>query len=215
MYPRHRQRGDQRIALGRTCTGTGTGHTDASCTAPNQSTGTGTGLGRAVAATTNGWVIDTANSAGFVPVSTSFGLPPGVSRFKHGLFDVRLITGAARSSATITITYPEALPAGTVYWKYGPTATVPAAHWYVYDASKAVISPDRLSITLTLTDNADGDDLYTTDSVIADPGGPAAPADALAAATSIPTLSEWGLIILSSLMGLGFMLVMRRQRITR
>jgi len=198
-----------------TCTGTGTGHTDASCTAPNQSTATGTGPGRALIAATNSWVIDTANSAGFVPAPTSFGLPPGVSAFKHGLFDVRLITGAAGSSTTITITYPEALPAGTVYWKYGPTASEPAPHWYPYDASKAVISPDRMSITLTLTDNADGDDAYTTDSVIEDPGAPASPADAPTVAASIPTLSDWALIILSALLGLGFMVVMSRQRSPR
>ena len=126
---------------------------------------------------------------------------------------MRLITGTARSSTTITITYPEALPAGTLYWKYGPTASVPAPHWYTYDASKALISPDRMSITLTLTDNADGDDAYTTDSVIVDPGGPAAPADALATASSSPTLSEWGMIFVSCLLAVSGLMQVRRSRL--
>jgi len=123
---------------------------------------------------------------------------------------VRLITGAPNTSATVTLTYPTALPANTVYWKYGPTAGNPTAHWYVYPADKAVISNDRLSITLTLTDNADGDDLYTTDSVIVDPGGPV-----VSNATdpqSIPTLSEWGLIALTGLMGLFGLRQMRRRK---
>ena len=200
-----------------TCTGSGTGHTDASCTAPNQSTATGTGNGRAVIAATNDWVVDTVNSAGFIATSgdPSGKSPPSLPlgyNFPHGLFDVRLITGTAGSAATVAITYPSALPTGTVYWKYGRTASNPVAHWYQY--SGAVISGDRMSINLTLTDNADGDDAYTTDSVIVDPGGPGLPADAPAGATSIPTLSEWGVIILSSLMAM-FGLRQARRRSSR
>jgi hypothetical protein len=188
------------------CTGSG-GGTTASCSAPNASTATGTGTGRA-SISGGTWVVDTVNSQGFVATSAVPSLPPGYS-FPHGLFDVRLITGAPNTTATVTLTYPTALPVNTVYWKYGPTASNPAAHWYVYPAEKAVISNDRLSITLTLTDNADGDDLYTTDSVIADPGGPGAPDGG--GATSIPTLSEWGLIALTGLMGLFGLRQMRRR----
>jgi hypothetical protein len=191
-----------------TCTGSGVGHTDASCSAPNQSTATNTGTGRATVAATNGWVIDTANSPGFVATSTVSSLPPGYD-FPHGLFNVRLTTGAANSDATITINYPSALAANTVYWKYGPTASNPTAHWYIYPANKAVISSDRLSITLTLTDNADGDDAYTTNSVIEDPSGPGAPSGS--GSTSIPTLSEWGLIALVGLMGLFGLRQVRRR----
>jgi len=36
--------------------------------------------------------------------------------------------------------------------------------------------------------------------------------DITAAPTSIPSLSEWGLIILSSLLALGTLLTLRRQR---
>ncbi len=156
-----------------TCTGSGTGHTDASCTAPNQSTPTSTGAVRAVLAPANNWVVDEVNSAGFIPSSGHPKSPPDLlpgTSFPHGLLDLRLQTGTPGSSASITINYPTALPAGTVYWKYGRTASVTTPHWYQYP--NAVISADRLSITLTLTDNADGDDAFTTNGVIVDPGGP-------------------------------------------
>ena len=128
---------------------------------------------RAVLAPANNWVVDEVNSGGFIPTSghpkSPPSLPPGAS-FPHGLLDLRLLTGTPGSSASITITYPTALPAGTVYWKYGSTASITTPHWYQYP--NAVISADRLSITLTLTDNADGDDAFTTNGVIVDPGGP-------------------------------------------
>jgi len=192
-----------------TCTGSGTGHSDSSCSAPNQTTTTGTGVGRAVVAGTNNWVIDPA-SAGFTAAPSN---PPAGYNFPHGLFGIRLITGTPNTSTTVTITYPTALPTGTVYWKYGSTASNPGAHWYQMPPDMAVISSDRLSIALTLTDNADGDDAYTTDSLIVDPGGPGAIADVPAGVASIPTLSEWGLIILSSLIAGCTFLVMRRKRI--
>ena len=114
-------------------------------------------------------------------------------------------TGAAGSTAVVTITYPSALPAGTVYWKYGRTASNPTAHWYRF--AGAVIS-GRI-ITLSITDNADGDDAYTTPGVIADPGGPGVPDDS--STTGIPTLSEWGMVIVSGLLALvGFHQARRR-----
>ena len=174
------------------CTGSG-GGTTASCSAPNASTATSSGTGRAVVEATNGWVVDAANS-GFVSTGSLSGapaLPPGVT-FPHGLMNLRLITGNAGTAATVTITYPTALPAGTVYWKYGRTASNTTAHWYQF--AGAAIAGN--TITLTLTDGADGDDDMTANRVISDPGGPGVPE------TAIPTLSEWGLIMLAGLMGL-------------
>ena len=177
------------------CTGSGGGST-ASCSAPNASTATGSGTGRALVAATNGWVVDAASS-GFVATSSLSGspaLPPGYT-FPHGLMSLRLTTGTAGSSATVDITYPAALPAGTVYWKYGRTASNNTAHWYQF--AGAVISGS--TVTLTLTDGADGDDDMTANSVISDPGGPGVPGGGAAA---IPTLSQWGQIILAGLMAL-------------
>ena len=150
------------------CTGSG-GGTTASCSAPNASTATGSGTGRA-SISGGSWVVEAANS-GFVASSTVPSLPPGTT-FPHGLLNLRLITGSAGSSATVVITYPSTLPAGTVYWKYGRTASNTTAHWYQF-AGAAIAGS---TITLTLTDGADGDDDMTANSVITDPGGPGAPA---------------------------------------
>jgi len=55
------------------------------------------------------------------------------------------------------------------------------------------------TITLTLTDGSLGDDDWTQNSLIVDPGGPGAPLGADGAA-SVPTLSQWGQIALSALL---------------
>lgn len=97
------------------------------------------------------WVLNQALSAGFIPTighpKSPPNLPPGFS-FPYGLFDFTLDTGAEGSTAIVTITYPSALPAGTVYWKYGRTASNPTVHWYQF--AGAVISGN--TITLSITD---------------------------------------------------------------
>jgi uncharacterized repeat protein (TIGR02543 family) len=146
------------------CTGSG-GGTTASCSAPNASTATGSGTGRA-SISGGSWVVEAANS-GFVASSTVPSLPPGTT-LPHGLLNLKLTAGVAGSTATVLITYPSALPAGTVYWKYGKTASNTTAHWYQF--AGAVVSGN--TVTLTLTDGADGDDDYTANGTITDPGGP-------------------------------------------
>jgi hypothetical protein len=159
-----------------------------------------------VVAATNGWVVDAASS-GFVATSSLSGspaLPPGYT-FPHGLMSLRLTTGTAGSSAAVDITYPAALPAGTVYWKYGRTASNNTAHWYPF--AGAVISGS--TITLTITDGADGDDDMDENGTIVDPGGPGEPE---VITTAIPTLSEWGLIFLSCLLAMFGMVKARRRK---
>jgi len=98
-----------------------------------------------------------------------------------------------------------------VYWKYGKTPSSSTPAWYQFTG--AVISSDRLSITLTLTDGLLGDSDATTNGVIVDPGGPAAPAAPVVAATTpVPTLSEWGLMLLASLMLMAGLVQVRRRR---
>ena len=65
-------------------------------------------------------------------------------------------------------------------------------------ASQAVFSGN--TVTLTIIDGGVGDDDLTPNGVIADAGGVGVP-DA-SAANAIPTLSDWGLIILASLIAL-------------
>lgn len=193
------------------CNGSG-GGTNASCSAPNQATGGGSGRAIVSGGT---WVVDLTQSAGFIPTSghakSPPSLPPGVS-FPYGLFDFTLITGAAGSAATITITYPAAVPAGAVYWKYGPSpsgyncsgAACATAHWYQMPPAQAVFAGN--TVTLTITDGGVGDDDLAANGIIVDPGGLGVPGGA----AGIPTLSEWALLMLAGLMGLAGMGAMRR-----
>ena len=174
---------------------------NASCTAPQQSTST------ASAASTHNWQVNTANTAGFIPLTGHVKspplAPPSWLSFPHGLIDFQLDSGTPSSAATVTLNYPTALPAGTAYWKFGPEPGNAVPHWYAF--AGAVISSDRKSITLTLTDGGAGDSDSTL-GTITDPGGPAVEASA-AQATPIPTLGEWAMALLVSLMAL---LAMRR-----
>ncbi|WOO31815.1 IPTL-CTERM sorting domain-containing protein [Diaphorobacter limosus] len=102
------------------------------------------------------------------------------------------------TGAIVVLTCLQLLPAGTVYYKYGKMAGNPTAHWYPF--AGATISGS--TITLTLTDGADGDDDLQQNSAITDPGGPVMPMGVPVGAASIPTLSEWALLLLSTLTGL-------------
>jgi hypothetical protein len=63
-----------------------------------------------------------------------------------------------------------------------------------------------MSVTLTLTDGGAGDNGLDLDGIIVDPGGPA-----VVTPDAIPTLSEWAMIFLASLMGLFAFARIRRQ----
>lgn len=185
------------------CTGSGGGAT-ASCSAPNAATATDSGTGRATISGDT-WAADAASS-GFVATSTVPSLPPGYT-FPHGLLNLNLTSGSAGSTATVVITYPSALPEGTVYWKYGRTASNPTAHWYQFPG--AVIAGN--TVTLSLTDGADGDDDMTANGLITDPGGPGIPSG-IGGTVAIPTLSEWGMILLSSLIAMFGIVQVRRRK---
>lgn len=92
-------------------------------------------------------------------------LPPGVT-LPHGLFDFSVYNCTTASSLAVTITYPATLPAGTVFWKYGPTAGNTAPHWYILPAS---ISGNQ--VHYTITDGQVGDDDLVVNGHITDPGG--------------------------------------------
>ena len=182
-----------------TCSGTG-GGTNASCTAP-WATNAGTGSGTLTASNNNGWTVSSASFTATPPVA----LPRGVA-LTNGLLDLTLTTGTSGSDATVVVQYTTAVPAGAVYMKYGKTATNPTDHWYQLAANRAVFAADRMSVTLTLTDGGAGDNDLTANSTIVDPGGPA-----LVTPDPIPTLSEWAMIFLASLMGMFAYTRMRRQ----
>jgi len=190
-----------------TCTGTNT--VPASCAA-SWATTAGAGQGAATSpapAANNDWVLA---SAGFA--SASAPLPAGAT-LPLGLTHLQLSSGTPGSTATVTVHYTTAIPAGAVYMKYGKSpagfnctgAACAVDHWYQMPAAQAVFAPDRMSVTLTIQDGGVGDNDLAANGAIDDPGGPVLLAGGLAT-PSIPTLSEWSLIALSCLiaiLGLG------------
>lgn len=179
------------------------------CTAPNQPTASQSGAGRALVFGGT-WAVNPGRSAGFIPTSghpkSPPSLPPGHS-FPHGLFDFTLSGGAPGTAATLVLTYPSPLPPNTVYWKYGPSPDgygcagelCAFPHWYPMPASQVVISGN--TVTLTLVDGGVGDDDLAADGTIVDAGGPGVPSGTPLA--EIPTLSQWALLLLSLILGLG------------
>jgi hypothetical protein len=175
------------------------------CFAAPSATGSGTinacftGSGPACAYAVSQY-IPLAGNAASPPAGSA---PAGVT-FPHRLFDFTTGGCTPGSTITMTITYPQALPPGTQYWKYGPTPANAAPHWYVLPATIA-----GNTATFSITDGGLGDDDLTANGAIVDQGGPGVPG--AAGAAGIPTLSEWGTILLSFLLAGAASLALRRQ----
>lgn len=131
------------------------------------------------------------------PSSTSFMTPstaPAGRTLPHGGFEF-LATGCS-GSATITLVYPQPLPAGVQFWKFGPaTAGAPASTWFAW--SGATLSNDRMTVIYTVTDNGVGDSDPATGR-IRDPFVPALAA-AGADAVGIPVNNPWALALMAVL----------------
>jgi hypothetical protein len=147
------------------------------------------GGGLVTAAITGGTCVGFANgSTHFLVAPTP--LPPCVT-FPYGLFEFTAVCPSEGGTLTLTVTYPNPLPPGTQYWKYGSTSRNATPHWYVLPAT---ITGN--TAIFTIADGGLGDDIPgTPDGAIVDQGGPGAPG-AGNGATGIPTLSEWGLLLL-------------------
>jgi hypothetical protein len=120
--------------------------------------------------------------------------PPGVS-FPHGLLDFLIESCSPGDTVTFTITYPDPLPAGAEYWKYGPTPSNPTPDWYMLPA---IIAGN--TVTFDITDGGLGDDDLAPNGTIDDPGGPGA-------AAAVPAMPVWALALLALLL----LLVMARR----
>lgn len=130
--------------------------------------------------------------------------PQGV-RLPYGQFSFQ--AAGCVGTVTLTLSYPEALPANVQFLKFGPAAIgATRATWFVWN--NATLSPDRKSVSYTLTDNGIGDNDPTTGR-ISDPFAPAM-AQALEATsiTGVPVDAPWALVLLSA----GFLVVAGRQR---
>jgi hypothetical protein len=110
------------------------------------------------------------------------GGPDGVT-FEHGLVDIRLTGCLAGDEVTFTIVYPDALPAGASFWKWGPTPGDATPHWYTIPTT---IVGD--TVEYTITDGDLGDDDLLENGVIEDPGGPGV-------ATAVPAMPRVLLVI--------------------
>lgn len=166
---------------------------------------TATGTGNATASFTGGGVSCSFVAPQFIgvppgaPPIPPVGLPNGT--FPHGLFDFSTTGCTAGSTLTFTILYPQVLPIGAQYWKYGPTPGTPAPHWYVLPAT--IVGN---TATFTITDGGLGDDDLVANGTIVDQGGPATVGEPAA----IPVLDMRGLIMLA-LMMLGAAFMVRRR----
>ena len=174
----------------------------------------GGGRGTVAGSGTNNWQVTSATFSASPPAAA----PQGVS-FPLGLLALNLSGGVQGSDSTVTLQFTTPVPAGAVYMKYGPSpagyncqgAACAQPHWYELPANRAALAPDRLSATLTLTDGGLGDHDGAANQFIQDPGGFAIMAGP-AGTQAIPTLSEWGMLLLSALAAaFGLHAVRRRQ----
>jgi hypothetical protein len=178
-----------------------------------------TGSGAATVSFSGGGAACTFAPAGNGPLQSAFFIPvsghpkspppgsaPSAIAFAHGLLDFVLLNCTPGSTINFTVTYPAPLPAAVQYWKYGPTPGNAIPHWYVLPAT--IIGN---SATFSIVDGGLGDDDLAANGTVVDQGGPGGPG-AGAGIEQVPTLSEWALVLLASLMLIG---AMRRDSLRR
>ncbi len=140
-----------------------------------------TGGGNITASFTGGGAGCVFSTAQFIPLTGNAASPPANSapqgvQFPHGLFDFVTTGCTPGSTLQFTITYPSGLPGNVQYWKYGPTPTNPAPHWYTLTAGLG-----GTTATFSITDGALGDDNLAADGQVIDAGGPGVGPGALTA----------------------------------
>jgi len=90
----------------------------------------------------------------------------------HGFFSFEITGISIGQGVNIPLAFPENVPAGTEYWKHGPTRDDTVPHWYQIPISDD--DGDRI-IVITLTDGGIGDNYLTANGVIVNDGGPSLP----------------------------------------
>jgi len=155
---------------------------------------TSTNSGMATAVLSGGGATCSFGNAAFVAPSAA--VPAGVN-FPDGLF--QFTTTNCSGAITITVTFPTAFQPAAQYWKYGPTPAQAVAHWYTLGGANTLTMSGHTA-TFTITDGALGDDDLAVNGSIVDAGGPGAINPTAVAATPVPSLNQWGLLLLCGLL---------------
>jgi hypothetical protein len=118
-------------------------------------------------------------SKGLIPISgdpnSPSSNPPEGLTLPYALFDFVAKLEQPGGSMVMEFSYPEPLPEQTGYWKYGrASAQSNDSSWFMLPTSMYSISDDRKTLRLTLQDGEIGDDDWTVNGIIRDPGGPGA-----------------------------------------
>jgi hypothetical protein len=166
-----------------------------------------TGTGQITAAFTGG-----SATCGYATSQFSNMAPPVGVSLPHGAFGFTTTDCGESASLRVTITYPQTLPAGTQVYKYGPTTADASNHWHVLSNASVSISGNQITFTITDNDKDSGDSNPAV-GFITDPVAVGVPAVASSGVTGVPTLSEWGVILLSGLMALLGLAHVRKRRV--
>jgi hypothetical protein len=146
-------------------------------------------------------------------VTPPAGAPEGV-QFPNGLFSFKINGLDSAGDCTTATLYLARNTAINTYYKYGRTADNPTDHWYEFldngrTGATITHTATQTVITLKLCDGERGDHDLTANEEITDPGGPGI---RQGDPTAIPTLSEWGLILMSVLMLITGLIMHRRRK---
>ncbi|TAG48586.1 MAG: IPTL-CTERM sorting domain-containing protein [Betaproteobacteria bacterium] len=155
---------------------------------------TAVGTGNATASISGGGATCSfaAGTAQFTTIA-----PPAGYTLPQGVFQFTANNCTVGATVTVTLTYPQALPAGTTLWKFGPRPSNTTPSWYQHPAT---ISGN--TVTYQVTDGGAGDSDGVANGTIVDPAGPVL---AAVAGAPIPTLNEWALLLLAlTLAGFGW-----------
>jgi hypothetical protein len=196
--------------------------TQITCTTPPGSVGTAnvqvsTPGGATAANTLYTYALYTVGSGGGSDAVQADMLSPTCSGFESAVFSPtsgnapngdpnvysKLTFTTTCTSVTIRMTFPQLIAGRSKFWKFYD------GQWHDWTTLVAMDYTNK-TVTFTVTDQGLGD-TNPTSGVITDPVQLSVGTD-MGGVTSVPTLSEWGLILMSGLLGLCGMVQMRRRR---
>jgi hypothetical protein len=122
--------------------------------------------------------------------ANSVGTPPAGVTFPYGVANFTASNCTANGTITVTLTYPNTLPANVQVWKYGPATVGASSSWYRHPATVS-----GHTITYTVTDNGVGDSSNELGKII-DPVGVGVPSGT----EGVPALGPWAMACLAALL---------------